>query len=562
MKRLLTIAAIVLAAIAIFVTLTLPPARRDLRVFSDGTVRGVLHVHTNRSDGLGTPDEIAAAAARAGLKFVVFADHGDATRKPLPPEYRSGVLCLDGEEISTSAGHYVIVGFPSDLPYPLGGDSRDVIEDAGRFGGFGIAAHPDSPKPDLRWREWTAPFDGIELLNLDTGWRIEAQARGAAPKWRLFTTLVDYPFRSPEVIAGLIHPSGVLSNWEALTRRRRVVTLAGADAHARLDLGRVTLPVPGYESAFRVMSVRIEPEHPLSGDAAADAAVVLNALRAGHLFTAVDAVAAPPAFEFSATNGNGTAREGDEIAAGGPLQLHVRSNAPADFTTIVRDGLRVLASTRDTADNFVHVPAGPGVFWVEIAAPNGTTWIRSNPIYVRESLTRVPPAQRQPATRSTPMFEGAVAATAAGWRVEHDATSLIALDFTRRVNGSTLRVRYGFDDSPYGGGQFAALVYDTPAGLLGFDRLTLTGRGEHPMRVSVQLRTDDGRRWQRSTHLDVANQENTVYFDEMLPIGVTPTFKPPLERVRSIMFVLDRGNTRPSASGRWWIDSADLEGRK
>ena len=40
------------------------------------------------------------AAARAGLKFVVFTDHGDATRPPNPPTYRSGVLCLDGVEVS------------------------------------------------------------------------------------------------------------------------------------------------------------------------------------------------------------------------------------------------------------------------------------------------------------------------------------------------------------------------------------------------------------------------------------------------------------------------------
>ena len=60
---------------------------------------GTLHIHTNRSDGGAGPDEIAAAAARAGLKFIVFTDHGDATRKPDPPAYRSGVLCLDGVEI-------------------------------------------------------------------------------------------------------------------------------------------------------------------------------------------------------------------------------------------------------------------------------------------------------------------------------------------------------------------------------------------------------------------------------------------------------------------------------
>ncbi len=56
------------------------------------TVRGVYHVHTVRSDGSGTPDEVAAAAARAGLHFVILTDHGDGTRPPDPPAYRNGVL--------------------------------------------------------------------------------------------------------------------------------------------------------------------------------------------------------------------------------------------------------------------------------------------------------------------------------------------------------------------------------------------------------------------------------------------------------------------------------------
>ena len=76
-------------------------------------VRGAIHVHTSRSDGTGTVDEVAAAAARAGLAFVVFTDHGDATREPDAPRYRSGVLCIDAVEISTRDGHLIALGLPS-----------------------------------------------------------------------------------------------------------------------------------------------------------------------------------------------------------------------------------------------------------------------------------------------------------------------------------------------------------------------------------------------------------------------------------------------------------------
>src|SRR2546430_13610777 len=36
------------------------------------------------------------------FRSVVFTDHGDAARPVDPPTYRSGVLCLDGAEISTT----------------------------------------------------------------------------------------------------------------------------------------------------------------------------------------------------------------------------------------------------------------------------------------------------------------------------------------------------------------------------------------------------------------------------------------------------------------------------
>ncbi len=131
------------------------------------TVAGAYHVHTSRSDGAADTDQVAAAAARAGLQFVIFTDHGDGMRPPDPPVYRHGVLCIDAVEISTDGGHYVALDMPA-APYPLGGAASAVVEDVTRLGGFGIAAHPDSPKPPLHWREAAAPIDGIEWLNADS----------------------------------------------------------------------------------------------------------------------------------------------------------------------------------------------------------------------------------------------------------------------------------------------------------------------------------------------------------------------------------------------------------
>jgi len=572
MKRWMIATAALVAAVAVFVVLTIPPRRLALSEAVDWTIPGAIHVHTNRSDGLSGPDEIAAAAARAGLKFIVFTDHGDATRKPDPPAYRSGVLCLDGVEISTTGGHYLALDMPAS-PFPLRGEARDVVEDVQRLGGFGIAAHPDSPKPQLRWREWTAPFDGIELLNPDTSWRVWAeQAAGSTAPWqarrRLMAAILDYPFRPVEVMANLIQPSRAVVNWEALTRRRRVVSIAGNDAHAKLEFRdgdpgdtRNALPLPSYESSFRVLSTHVRPERALSGDAATDAGIVMRAIREGHLYTAVDGVATPPSFEFTATNEHGTAQEGDELGAGGPVTLRVRSNAPPGFTTSVWNGDTVISADHGEQDFTVQASGDPGVYWVEIrstARTSQVSWIRSNAIYVRSAAPPATPPMRPPPKVSQPIFDGA---SVVGWRVEHDPNSLAAVEAAPVVGGAELRFRYGLAGGSLAG-QVTALAFDTPRGITSFDRLTFSIRAEHPMRVSVQLRGGEGvegERWQRSVYVATTEEERTIFFDDLMPAGETRTSRPDFAGIRSVLFVVDAIHTQPGDSGRIWIKKAVLQ---
>ena len=122
MKKLTrTLAAVLTASVVfalLFVVLVLPPraVRLDSSAWRDvaaRTVSGAYHVHTSRSDGSGDKDHVAAAAARAGLQFVILTDHGDATRPPDPPVYLHGVLCIDAVEISTDGGHYVAIDMPA-----------------------------------------------------------------------------------------------------------------------------------------------------------------------------------------------------------------------------------------------------------------------------------------------------------------------------------------------------------------------------------------------------------------------------------------------------------------
>ena len=562
MKRFLLLTAVFAAAGTAFVAVTLPPAHRVLPTSSsDGTVPGILHVHTLRSDGRGTPDEIAAAAARAGLTFVVFTDHGDATRTPDAPVYRSGVLCLDAVEISTTGGHYIAVDMPS-APYPIGGEARDVIEDVHRLGGFSIAAHPVSPKPALRWNEWTAPFDGLEWLNGDSEWRDEAPLT-------LARVLFTYPWRDAGSLALLLDRSELaMRRWDVLLSRRRVVALAAADAHGRVGFpadeplqGRFSAPIPGYAPVFRTFSIAV-PDVALSGNADADAKALVNEIRQGHVFSIVDAVAAPAAFAFSATSGRQHAVAGEPLTIDGPVVLQIDVHGPPDArVSIMKNGERVHSQSGARIE--YKAPAEAAIYRVEVDVPGApgspaVPWIVSNPIYVGRTadVATIPPRPR--ATRSVPL-QGSMQ----NWTVEHSPESQGAIDLTATAAGVQRQALFRYALSGLqSAGPYSGFVVPVENGLAEYDRMTFRIRSDRPMRISVQVRVPgagDGERWHRSVVVDLTVREVSVFFDEMTSSGPTRVPSPSLQDIRSMLFVVDTVNARVGDSGQFAVENLRLE---
>jgi hypothetical protein len=566
------VAAAVMAAVAIWVAASLPPARRspDSQAKADRAIPGVLHVHTNRSDGRSAPDEIARIAARSGLKFVIFTDHGDATRRPDPPAYRAGVLCLDGVEISTDAGHLLALGLPA-APYPLAGEARDVIEDVHRLGGIAIAAHPDSPKLDLQWRDWAVPLDGVEVINLDTLWRVHVSAGTWASRYRLFSAVMTYPVRPAETIASLLtERPALVAQWSALSRTRRVPMFAGLDAHARLGWGDAetagrgfALTLPSYEALFRTLTMRVTLANDLSGDAAADARQLLDALRAGHAYAAVDAISDLPAFEWTAAASGTIAQGGDVVPAQEGATLTIRTNASPSFTTTVWRDDQILISRSAAPLLTLTAAPEPAVYRVDIRAtdrPGTPVWILSNPIFVRAAQPPTPAmaGQAGPSRARRVLLDGG---TTADWRTEAAAESKIAIELAMAVEGREIRVRYGLPGGD-ASDQFAAFVADVNGGIASQQRLRFTARSAAPMRLSVQLRASTvagSERWQRSIYLAQDAQTYSLPLDDFRPIGATSTPRAPLAAVQTIIFAVDQTNSKPGASGQVWMRDVALE---
>ena len=515
---------------------------------------GVSHVHTSRSDGTGTADEVAAAAGRAGLTFIIFTDHGDGTRAPDPPQYRHGVLCLDGVEISTADGHYLAVGMPV-TPYPLGGEARDVIEDVGRLGGFGIVAHPDSLKGTLRWQPWTDGVEAIEWLNGDTEWRDETFGQ-------LARALATYPFRAAETLAALLdRPESTLRRWDELTRRRPVVALAGSDAHARVGLSdeaddpyrsRILLRLPSYQTLFSTFSIRVELARPLSGDASLDATALVSALRSGRAYSVVDAFAAPAYFDFVVRSPSRQARQGESIDPDGPIVVEAESNGPPGSSiALFRDGQLIADRRGPTLRE--ELPAGRAVLRAEVRLDGVTTpWIVGNPVYVAP-LPREP-AARPAVTARTRLDEPDAERR---WHVEQQSGAAGALE--RAATGPAI---FRYQLVPDVTTQSVALVLPEGTRLREFDRVSFRGTASAPMRVSVQLRKPsgaDGQRWRRSVYLDTIPRDITVFFADMTPAGPTDAARPDLKEIQDLLFVVDTTNTRPGTAGTVTIEALHLE---
>ncbi|MCS7282579.1 MAG: CehA/McbA family metallohydrolase [Anaerolineae bacterium] len=344
---------------------------------------GNLHIHTIYSDGTACHREVAHAAARAGLDFVVITDH-NVWVKGLEGYY-NGVLLLVGEEVHhvrriPQVNHLLIYGAEAELA-PFAADPQGLIREANERGGFCFLAHPyerGSPlSPDLGpipWVDWGVEgYVGLEIWNTMSEFKGLLRGPLSALFYAFFPSLgLKGPFRE------------TLRQWDELLRAgRKVAALGGADAHGKTyRMGPFCRAVFPYEVLFQWVNTHLLVERPPTGDPEADKRLIYNALRSGRTWVGYDRIAPTRGFRFQVRSGSSMATVGEELARAGALVFEVEAPAPGSIR-LLRHG-RVVARTYGTQLRFTT--AEPGAYRVEVWKPfRGRLrgWIFSSPIYCR-----------------------------------------------------------------------------------------------------------------------------------------------------------------------------------
>jgi PHP domain len=327
----------------------------------------VVHLHSVFSDGTGTVEEIARAAARAGADVVLLTDHDTMAAWP---GWYGDVLVLVGVEVSPKGeNHYLAFGLDEPIDW-RGLSGAEIVRAVHGGGGFGFAAHPFSKGSErFRQRPMAWPdLDGVAGIEVWSFVTDVAERIGSVREALRFLA-------RPERFA-VGPPEENLREWDRLNRERRVLGIGGIDAHqigVRL-FDRWVVRLMGYARTFRQLRTHVWVGELPNGDLDHDRALVFDALREGRCYIAVDAFAPARGFAFW---GDGVVM-GEEAPHQEGRVLHATLPRPAELR-LLRDGELVKAVRGVAID---HEVSRAGVYRVE-AWFGRRCWILSNPIYLR-----------------------------------------------------------------------------------------------------------------------------------------------------------------------------------
>ena len=367
-------------------------------------VSGVLSVHSERShDAVGSIEDVAAAARRTGLDFVVLGDHpGDwmeAGLEAMAPRRERGVLLVPGLELPVAGiGRTLVVGLDT-LPKRWEGDVASLSARVDSLAGFVSVVHPRSPRSREAWTGLDAPgvhawesFDVSEMarLRLEDRW---APYHIASLLGGLFTG------QGHGALAGLWRKSSAtraLASYDSVRVSRPVVLTGGLNHHPKVRFG--SLLFPAYRPFFRTVVNHVVLPEELPDDPQEGRARILEALKKGNLFVTLGPGGEARAFCLHGlTPGEAPAEMGDHLPYrdGSVIRMRLPGKMRGrPLVRILRDGTEVawLSARKGQIVEWPVPEAGVYrvevyTFWARLGpwVLHLRPWIFANPVGVEDS---------------------------------------------------------------------------------------------------------------------------------------------------------------------------------
>jgi hypothetical protein len=326
---------------------------------------GAIHVHSILSpDCRGTPEEILRAAREAGLRFVMTTDHN--TRRIFKEGIQgrwNGLTVIRGAEMIKEGQALLAI----DTKEFIDGHRmsiQEAIREIKSQGGLAFVAHPG------RFREWSVEgIDGMEIYDIADAAYAQAWK---APRVGL-EMLSSWEECPEEVLLSLLfRPDHHLATWDGLIGTRRLVGIAGNDAHQNVRF--LGMQFDPYDLDFRFVQTHLlatSEEKP----------ALLEALRAGHTYLSFSLLGDATGFRFFAEMDGIAGIMGDRVPLAAGLTLTVQAPLEGPIRLYL-DGRRVRETVSSRLD---HSVAAAGVYRGEVSLSVGGKsfpWIISNPIYV------------------------------------------------------------------------------------------------------------------------------------------------------------------------------------
>jgi hypothetical protein len=335
---------------------------------------GAIHIHTTESDGTKPIEEVVAIGQKAGLDFMMLADHMNLRNRTNGREGLYGsTLVVVGYEHNDQQDHHHYLLFDSPKVYDRRSTAAEYVSAGADDGALGILAHPDEIRdklvefPPYPWTDWSVDrFDGIELWNQMSEWmerltRFNRLAMAFSPR------------------KSMIGPTDrILAKWDAISSKRRCVGIAGVDAHAfSIKVGPFRVAIFPYKVHFRCLRTHLLLSEPMSDDFETARDQLYSALRNCRVFFSNMRWGRADGFEFFAENEQGRATCGDELMLKHNTVLQAKLPARATIK-LVKSGEVVLTTV---SDKLSVVLDQPGNYRLE-AWRGRRGWIFSNHIRI------------------------------------------------------------------------------------------------------------------------------------------------------------------------------------